>query len=494
MSRVPRVVVVGLGPAGADLLLPVARTAIESVDPAARFVRTARHPAVDDLARDGITFTAFDDVYDAAVDLESVYRAIVDRLVDVAAHDGVVVYAVPGSPNVAERTVVLLRERGEVEVEEVPGLSFADLAWSRTAVDPLTGARVVDAHDFAVAAAGASGPLLVAQCDSRDVLSEVKLTLLDALAPEHPVVVLQRLGRADEAVTTVVLEDLDRLVVPDHLTAVLVDTGDHAVAPELARLVELARTLRRPGGCPWDAAQTHHTLRRHVLEEAYEVAEAIEALPIDAPGGDVEIPPGAYEALADELGDLLFQVVIHTVLAEERAAFTIAEVARGIHDKLVRRHPHVFGDVVVASAGEVVTNWEQIKQDERGGGSLVDGVGTGLPALLAAHKLVRKEESVGLAPPDVAAADRALRAAVDRLAAAGPEEVEGALGDVLGAVVGAGRARGLDGESALAGWVRRRKDRFRAMESLAAERGVDLAAAPPERVARLWTEAAARAT
>jgi len=487
---VARVVVVGLGPAGAALLLPSARTALAAVEPSARFVRTARHPAVDDLARAGVELQSFDEVYDTAPDVEAVYRTIVDRLVDAARDRGTVVYAVPGSPAVAERTVALLRERtAEIEVLEVAGLSFIDLVWSRARIDPLGGARIVDAHSFAVEAAGLTGVLVVAQCDTRDVLSEVKLTLLDSLDATHDVVVLQRLGRDDESVSTIALEDLDRVVDPDHLTSLVVDTGARAVAPELARLVELARRLRRPGGCPWDAAQTHHTLRRHVLEEAYEVAEAIEALPVDAPGGDVDIPTGAYEALADELGDLLFQVVIHTVLAEERAAFTIAEVAQGIHDKLVRRHPHVFGDVEVRDASEVVTNWEQIKQGERGGGSLVAGVGTGLPALLAAHKLLRKEESVGLPARDAADADASLRDAVDALADAGPEQVEAALGAVLGAVVGVGRARGLDAESAMAGWVRRRKDRFQAMEALAAAEGVELAGAAPETVAVLWARA-----
>lgn len=486
-----RVVVVGLGPAGADLLLPAARAALGAVDPSARFVRTARHPAVDDLARAGIALQSFDAIYDTGTDLESVYRTIADRLVEAARRHGTVVYAVPGSPAVAERTVALLRERTtEIELVEVAGLSFVDLVWSRARIDPLDGARVVDAHDFAVEAAGLSGVLVVAQCDSRDVLSEVKLTLLDVLDAGHDVVVLQRLGRDDQLVTTVALEDLDRVVDPDHLTSLVVDTATLAIAPQVARLVELARRLRRPGGCPWDAAQTHHTLRRHVLEEAYEVAEAIEALPVDAPSGDAEIPPGAYDDLADELGDLLFQVVIHTVLAEERGAFTIADVAEGIHGKLVRRHPHVFGDVEVRDAGEVVTNWEQIKRDERGGGSLVAGVGTGLPALLAAHKLLRKEESVGLAAPDAAAAEPNLSDAVEALARATPDEVEAALGAVLGAVVGVGRARGLDAESAMAGWVRRRKDRFQAMEALAAAEGVDLAGATPEAVVALWTRAA----
>jgi tetrapyrrole methylase family protein/MazG family protein len=335
------------------------------------------------------------------------------------------------------------------------------------------GARVIDARAFATDAAGFSGPMLLAQCDAQYVLSDVKLALLDVLGPEHDVVVLQRLGLPDENMFTVPLADLDRVVEPDHLTSVFVDSGEIRVAAELARLVALTERLRGPGGCPWDAAQTHHSLRRHVLEEAYEVAEAIEELPVDAPGGDIAI--GAYDALEDELGDLLFQVMIHSVLASEAGAFTIADVAQHVHDKLVHRHPHVFGDVEVENADAVVTNWEQIKKAEKGHTSLVEGVGTGLPALLTAQKLLRKAASIGLEP---------------RLVARDGIENEQQLGDALAALVAAGAASGVDGESALAGWARRFKDRFARMEELASDADINLPDAEPDVVRELWDAAA----
>jgi tetrapyrrole methylase family protein/MazG family protein len=483
VSAVGRVVVVGLGPAGADLVVPAARAALASAT--RRFVRTTRHPAVADLAREGLTFESFDDVYDAAGDLDEVYAEIVTRLVAAARAGVEVAYAVPGSPAVAERTVVALRDAG-VGLAVVPGVSFADLAWARLGVDPLHGGRLVDAHAFDVEAAGCSGPVLVAQCDRPDVLSGVKLALLEQLPPDHPVTVLQRLGLADEAVVTVALADLDRSVVPDHLTSVFVDTGGAVVAGELARLHALARRLRAPGGCPWDAAQTHHSLRRHLLEEAYEAAHALDALPADAPNRADPVAPDAYGHVAEELGDLLFQVVIHSVLAEEAGGFTLADVARGIHDKLVVRHPHVFGDVRVRDADEVVTNWEQIKKAERGDRSLVEGAADGLPGVLAAQKLWRKAESIGLDPHPEA------RLAVDRVAAAlaGPEGDERALGDALGALVALARVRGVDAEAALAGWARRFTRRFAAMEAQAAADGVDLAGAPGDVVRARWDAAA----
>jgi tetrapyrrole methylase family protein/MazG family protein len=469
------VVVAGLGPAGGDLLLPAARAAFERVP--ARYVRTERHPAVDDLAAEGITFEALDHLYDDSDDLDTVYSAIASYVVDAAHVHGEVVYAVPGSPNVAERTVLLLRA-ANVAVDIVPGVSFADLAWARLGIDPLGGVRVVDARAFAVDAAGFAGPMLIAQADTRFVLSDVKLALLEVAAPDHRVVVLQRLGLPDERVVEVALADLDREIVPDHLTSVFVDTGELAVASELARLVALAERLRGPGGCPWDAKQTHHSLRRHVLEEAYEVAEAIEALPPDAPNPDVDL--ARYDALEDELGDLLFQVVIQSVLAAETGAFTIADVARRIHDKLVRRHPHVFGELRVSGAEEVVTNWEQIKRDETGEDSLVAGVTAGLPSLLAVQKLLRKADAVALEPGlDARRVDM------------GDLADEDAIGLALATIVAAGKARDIDAESALAGWARRFRERFQRMEALARERGIDLSNANREITGSLWQESRA---
>ena len=205
------------------------------------------------------------------------------------------------------------------------------------------------------------------------------------------------------------------MVEPDHLTSVFVDTGPHTVAGDVAELVALARRLRGPGGCPWDAEQSHHSLTRYLLEEAYETVEVLEQLPGDAPAGEVDLD--VYARVEDELGDLLFQVVFHSILATEAGVFDLGDVARGVHDKLVRRHPHVFGDVEADSASAVVANWEQIKKAERSSSSLVDSISPGLPSLLYAHKLYRKAASVGLEPDPDRDGFAVMRDALDRLAA-----------------------------------------------------------------------------
>jgi tetrapyrrole methylase family protein / MazG family protein len=475
-----RVVVVGLGPAGADYVLPVARRALEGA--AVRYARTARHPAVEELTAEGMSFEAFDARYDDAPDLEHAYAEIARALVDAADEHGVVVYAVPGSPAVAEHTVALLRDSA-VDVVLVPGVSFADLAWVRLGVDPMEGdARVVDGR--AIDLVELAGPLLIAQCDSPFVLSDVKLALLEHLDPATPVTAVQRLGLPDEQVVTVPLEELDRGgIVPDHLTSVYVDAGAAGAAREMVRLFQLAKRLRDPGGCPWDAEQTHQSLTRYLLEESYEVVEAVEALPADGP-----IDGAAYAALEDELGDLLYQVVFHAVLAQETGAFTMADVARGIHDKLVRRHPHVFGDVVADATSDVMRNWEQIKKDEKGTTSIVEGITPGLPSLLYTHKLFRKAASVGLDPGDLGEALDRIDTAVARLRAGG-DDLEANLAQVLAAAVVVARAGGVDAESALRGWAATYRRRFEAMERLALDRDLDLAALDPAGVAALWLEA-----
>ena len=446
----PRVVVAGLGPAGPELI--PAGTLAALAEAAAVFVRTERHPAVAALA--GATtapVASFDRHYEAAATFAEVYAAIVEDLVAAASAAPVgaaVVYAVPGSPFVAERAVELLRADGRVAVEVVHAPSFLDLAWDRLGVDPLAaGVRLVDGTEFAVEGAGERGPLLVAQVHDRTVLSSMKLAAEDGRA-----VLLHHLGLPDEQVVEVPWSELDRTLEPDHLTSVWIPELAAPVGAEVVRLAELVRTLR--ARCPWDRVQTHGSLARHLLEEAYEALDAIEAVAAAGP----DVPPEAVAHLEEELGDLVFQVFFHARLAAEEGLFTMADVARTLHDKLVHRHPHVFGDTEARSPEDVAARWEVLKKAEKGRTSVTDGIPRALPALALAAKLQRKAASIGIDAGEPAERRRRVSAGLRVLDGdggssgetleAGPDTVA-AVGEMLFALADAARRAGVDPESAL---------------------------------------------
>ena len=385
ISPRPRVVAVGLGPAGPEHTTPAAVAAL--VDAPVIFLRTSRHPAAEAWLGEA-KVVSLDHFYESGATFAEVYRSIVSAVRAGAVADGAAAYAVPGSPVVAERTVELLRSDSSIELEIVPGLSFCDLAWARLALDPVeAGVRMVDGESFAVQAAGDAGPLLVGQCWSKSVLSEIKLSFD---SDPGPAVLLHHLGLADEVVVEVAWSEIDRTLEADHLTSLYIPHLAEPVARELTRLAELVRVLRER--CPWDREQTHHSLVPHLLEETYEAMEAIEALGQD-PG---EASPGLASHVCEELGDILCQVLFHATLAEEEGLFNLADVARQVHDKLVVRHPHVFGDVIATSPGAVLANWERNKQAEKRRTHLFEGIPAAMPALARAAKAERKLASFGL--------------------------------------------------------------------------------------------------
>ena len=451
--------VVGLGPAGTSYLSNEVAALIDSA--AASFLRTTRHPAAERFAgADG-----FDSVYEAADTFEEVYAAMVEALVAAALSHAPdpIVFAVPGSPLVAERAVELLRADDRVDITIVPALSFLDLAWERLGIDPLReGVRLVDAEQFTTQAGGERGPFLVAQCWWGWVLSDIKLTARSDDESELPdVVLLHHLGLDDEQIVRVPWWELDRTLTPDHLTSLYIPALSAAtmVEGEMARLEELVLTLR--ARCPWDRAQTHASLMPHLVEESYEVLDAIAGMDTGDEGRDA-----ASVHLEEELGDLLFQIVFHARLAQEAGQFSLADVARGVHDKLVHRHPHVFGDVAADSAEEVVTNWEAIKKEEKGRTSVTEGIPSQLPALMLSTKLQRKAISVGLVDAGsgssgaegrwaekLAALSRAMPESTapgaDTPLAVDATELAELIGDLLFEVADLSRRLGIDAEQAL---------------------------------------------
>lgn len=478
------ITVVGLGPSTLDVV--DAGTLDLLTDPdVVVVVRTIRHPAAEQLSsrREVI---ACDDLYESLDDFSSVYDAVVDRVMENASSVDVV-YAVPGSPVVGELTVPKLRERaGEsgVVVAVRPALSFLDLVYDAVGLDPIAdGLQVVDARDLPDPLP-LHLPTVITQVDSALRSADVAISLGRLLDDDALVTVLDRLGDADEVVAKRTIAELATYEGGPR-TSVHVP----AATVGILGLVATNRVLREE--CPWDRKQTHHTLLNHLIEEAYETADAIGTLPVDAPDGEADF--GAYAELEEELGDLLLQVVFHATLASEAGAFDIDDVAEQIRRKLVRRHPHVFADVEVGGPEEVLANWEQIKQEEKSRDSLMDDVPVGMPSIARAMKVQGRAASVSFDWDDAEPVYGALLAEIEELrAAAGdPQAQTNELGDVLFTVVNLARHITVDPELALRTSIERFMDRFRAMEQDLSASGESLHDQSPEALETAWHRAKA---
>ncbi len=451
-----RIDIVGLGPGdldrvtgrAADLLFDPSRTVI---------VRTLEHPAARTLAERRDVMSA-DDLYESAETFEAVYEAVTQRVIDAAKHGDVVV-GLPGSPLIAERTTTLIVDAAKsagIDVTVVPGESFLDALAGDVGID-LLGVQILDGRDL-------PDPLLlhlptvIAQVDVPMVLADVRDRLLAVLPDDTEIVVARELGAASASIERVLLTDLDD-------SAAGLRTTLYLDPPPVGwpGLVETMRRLRRE--CPWDRRQTHHSLVRNLIEEAYELADALSALPTDAPGGEPDF--GAYADVEEELGDVLLQVVFHTVMASEAGAFDVEDVAETLRQKLVRRHPHVFGDVVVSGVDDVLRNWEQIKQSEKQRTSLMDDIPAGLPGLERAAKVQRRAASVGFDWNDATSVTAKVREELDELEAALDDRsaAEAEMGDLVFSIVNLSRHLSLDPEVALRGAVDRFASRFRWMEA-----------------------------
>lgn len=474
--------IVGLGPGDPKLLT------LEAQETLARapeiYIRTRKHPTVDALPPSA-SVRSFDAYYEQYDDFAQVYAAIADEVIRLAQRGEGVVYAVPGHPLVGERSVQLAlrmaREAG-IPVRVVDGLSFIEPTLSALEIDALEGLQIADATELALLhhpRLDPDRPALVAQLYSRDLAAEVKLTLMNQYPDEHPVILIGAAGTPHRRVQELPLYEIDRQAWVDHLTSLYVPPLPQPSGMESFQ--ETIAHLRAPDGCPWDREQTHQTLRTNLLEEAYEALEAIDR---DDP-----------QALKEELGDLLLQIVLHAQIATDDGEFRMPDVIAHIDAKLKRRHPHVFGDVKVSGAAEVTVNWEEIKREERNHAdhrSMLDGVPKTLPALSQAQDYQNRVARVGFDWPDIEGVRRKIAEELRELEQAQtPEEREGEMGDLLFAAVNLARWLGIDAESALRRANARFARRFAEMERRCAEAGRSLADLTPEEQDALWEAAKA---
>ncbi|MCR6108826.1 nucleoside triphosphate pyrophosphohydrolase [Bacillus sp. A301a_S52] len=452
------------------------------------FLRTEDHPVVAELKREGVTFKSFDTIYKTYDQFEEVYEHIVKELVEAVTIKGEIVYAVPGHPLVAEATVQRLLAHGEnINVVIEGGHSFLDAMFTSLKIDPIDGFQLVDGMTMDPSSLDLSSHTIVAQVYDQMSASHVKLTLMERFPDDYIVHVVTAAGTAEESVRTVPLYELDRVTTLSNLTAIYLGPikDETLLYREFSTLRHVIKTLRGPNGCPWDKKQTHQSLKKYLLEETYEVLDAIDENDDDH--------------LAEELGDVLLQVLLHAQIGEDEGYFNIEDIISILTEKMIRRHPHVFGDKKADNAEEVITNWEEIKQQEKIAKghkrdiSLLDDIPSALPALLKAFKLQKKAAKVGFDWSEEAPMWMKLQEEISEwlqaLKEGANDNAVEELGDVLFVLVNLARYHEIDPEEALTKTNNKFRRRFNYIEDQLAKDGLQADAVSLQKLDELWEKA-----
>lgn len=475
----PGITIIGLGPGDPQMLSLQAWEVLNNADEI--YLRTIMHPSVSGFPL-GLRVNSFDYLYEQNSTFEEVYEDIVGIIIHLGQQEGGVIYGVPGHPFVAEATTPEIIRKAQqigIEVNVIEGLSFIEPVMRILEMDPFPQMSLVDGLELALKhhpPFPPSVPALIAQIYSSEVASEIKLSLMSVYPDDHLVKLIHSAGSADSIVETMELYKIDR---NDHI-------GLHSVLyiPPLSsgtsfeNFQEIIAHLRAPDGCPWDREQTHLSLRPFLLEETYEVLAAL----------DEE----NQSALQEELGDLLLQVVLHAQIASEYGDFSMVDVLTGIHDKLIRRHPHVFGDLEVNDKQIVLQNWEKLKLEERGEGEeitngVLKGISSDLPALVQAETFQQRVKRVGFDWSDIQGVyDKISEELLEIKQSKSPDELENEIGDLLFAVVNLARWYSVDAESALRQANRKFRQRFEQLEDECRRDGKEISSLGNDELDQIW--------
>lgn len=462
-------------------------SAVEQLKAADNIIlRTEKHPTVDYIKSLGIQFNTCDDIYNSAETFEATYNEISERVIKSCEEDKVLVYAVPGHPLVAEKSVelTLQKAKDKIEVEIVPAVSFIDSILTALQIDPAYGLKIIDGLSLEIQKPDFHCGNIITQVYSRLVASEIKLKLMELYKDDTEIYIIKAAGVKDlERIEKLPLYELDRIDWVDYLTSIYIPPiGEGAKYKTMDELVALMTKLRGEGGCPWDREQTRESLKPYLLEETYEVLEAIEKDDIDL--------------LVEELGDLLLQVVFHAQIAKEDGEFDINDITTGIVNKLVERHPHVFGDVIATTESGALKSWEASKRKLKGittyTQTLVDIPET-LPNLMRSYKIQQKAALVGFDWDDVkdaiAKVDEELEEVKEVYNTGNKQIIEEEIGDLLFAVVNVARFLNIQPELALRGTINKFISRFRYIEETALQNGSNIDKMTLQEMDKLWNQA-----
>lgn len=449
------------------------------------YFRTEKHPTVDFLKDEGIKFESYDHAYEKYDSFDDVYKYIAEDLITKIKDDEDLIYAVPGHPLVAEKSVINLIElckENNIQYEVLPAVSFVDAMMEALQVDPIEGVKIIDAFDMKNQILDKRVGTIITQVYNNFIASEVKLRLLEGYEDDTEIIFVRAAGvEGLESIRKIPLYELDWQEDIDYLTSIYIpkDLGNKKDFQDLLDIIE---TLRNPGGCPWDREQTYESLKSALLEECYEVIDAIENEDEDA--------------LIEELGDVLLQVVFHASIGKEDGYFDIMDVIGGISNKMINRHPHVFGNEEANTSEQVLVNWDEIKKEEKGIKTLTEemqNIAKSLPAATRAYKVQKKAKKVGFDWDDVNCAMDKVKEELNEIKEVYNCEdksiIEGEVGDLLFACINVARFLEVDGELALDKTIKKFIKRFSYIENEAIKNNKNLKDMTLEEMDKLWEEA-----
>ena len=440
------------------------------------YTRTIAHPVIGELQAEGVRFHAFDAMYEKHDDFETVYEEIAMYLLELAKSESIL-YAVPGHPLLAEKTVQLLLEQDNVKVDIVGGNSYLDDLFTALKIDPIEGFQFIDATSFTRENLNFTNHIIFCQVYDQFIASEVKLTLLEDLQADYNIKIVEAAGTKDEKVQTIELQDLDRVAKTSNLLSVYVPpVPKEELKHQFDTLRSIVKTLRGPDGCPWDRKQTHESLREYAIEEVYELIDAINR--------------GNDEDIVEELGDVLLQVMLHSQIGEDHGYFTIDDVIKRISEKMIHRHPHVF------HPEKEWKSWDELKREEKKideETSILDSVVTHAPALQVAYKLQKKAAKVGFDWPDVKQVwdkfEEELQEFREAYEANNREEMEKEFGDILFVLANIAKFYQINPEIALGRTNEKFIARFKQIERSVRKEGKELTEMSLEQLDSFWEEA-----
>ncbi|MFA6940731.1 MAG: nucleoside triphosphate pyrophosphohydrolase [Clostridiaceae bacterium] len=472
--------IVGLGPGSTESLTIGALQMLKSGEKV--LLRTRKHPTVEYLDSENISYDTFDSIYDKGKSFDLVYDEIVTEIIKQQELFQDIVYAVPGNPLVAESTVTKLIKRCKEEsitYRIFPAVSFIDSVMETIEIDPINGLKILDAFDIKNHVLDKRCALLITQVYDRFIASEVKLNLLQYYKDETDIYFIKAASVKDkEIVRKIKLYQLDRQTDTDYLTSVYIPK-DINNRYDFRSLTDIIGILRGDNGCPWDREQTHESLKRCLIEESYEVIEAIDNKD--------------EAALQEELGDLLLQVVMHAQIGEEEGYFDINDVVEGICKKMVERHPHVFGDINLKNSNEVLVNWDKIKNKQQGISTYTEGlkhVAKCLPGLMRAEKIQKKAAKVGFDWDSVnmaiIKAEEEITEIKQAIFKGDKENMKEEIGDLIFSAVNIARFLDIDPENAVNYTIEKFIKRFQFIEEKGLEAGKNLMDMSLKEMDALW--------